>query len=149
MPCSHHCTYYSTAPTPQHLQHSTAPSTPQHLQGTKYTRAPISPIYFSLHNFLAWGGFGRLGTINPLWGSCVSEHSHGCAVRSFNFADEASTGIVRVEALSLWRCANLNAGDELSTGIVRIQALSLWCRTEFQARRCGDPACRGALAVAQ
>ena len=42
---------------------------------------------------------------NPLQGSCVSKCSR---VRIYNFADEHFTGILCVEALSLWRCANLS-----------------------------------------
>ena len=68
-----------------------------------------------------------LRSMNPLRGSRVSKRSRCGAVRICFRLDEPSAGIVRVEALSLWRRANL---------------LSARCTL------CGDRACRGALAVA-
>ena len=88
--------------------------------------------------------------MNPLQGSGVSERSRCGAVRILELADEPSTGIGRVGALSLWcRCRGpmnplqgsgvsersrcgavriLELADEPSTGIGRVGALSLWCR---------------------
>ena len=66
-----------------------------------------------------------LTAANPLRRSCVSKGSRCGAVRPE--LGEPSAEIVRVEALSLWRCANLS-----------------------RPRRtlCGDCVCRSALAVA-
>ena len=64
---------------------------------------------------------------NPLRRSCVSKRSRCGAVRICLERGEPSAEIVRVEALSLWRRANLS-----------------WSRRTL----CGDPACRSALAVA-
>ena len=67
--------------------------------------------------------------MNPLQGSGVSERSRCGAVRILAVADEPSTGIGRVGALSLWcRAHMLAVADEPSTGIGRVGALSLWCR---------------------
>ena len=69
--------------------------------------------------------------MNPLQGSGVSERSRCGAVRILAVADEPSTGIGRVGALSLWCRAAvriLAVADEPSTRIGRVGALSLWCR---------------------
>ena len=90
--------------------------------------------------------------MNPLQGSGVSERSRCGAVPILAVADEPSTGIGRVGALSLWcrahpcggmnplqgsgvsersRCGAvriLELADEPSTGIGRVGPLSLWCR---------------------
>ena len=67
--------------------------------------------------------------MNPLQGSGMSERSRCGAVRILAVADEPSTGIGRVGALSLWcRAHMLAVADEPSTGIGRVGALSLWCR---------------------
>ena len=72
--------------------------------------------------------------MNPLQGSGVSERSRCGAVRILELADEPSTGIGRVAALSLWCRAHpcavriLELADEPSTGIGRVGSLSLWCR---------------------
>ena len=49
-----------------------------------------------------------LSPMNPLRGSCVSKRSRCGAVRICLERGEPSAGIVRVEALSLWRRANLS-----------------------------------------
>ena len=64
---------------------------------------------------------------NPLRRLCVSKRSHCGAVRICLDLGEPSAEIVRVEALSLWRRANL-----------------FWPRRTL----CGDCACRSALTVA-
>ena len=64
---------------------------------------------------------------NPLRRSCVSKRSRCDAVRICLDLGEPSAEILRVEALSLWRRANLS-----------------WARWTL----CGDRACRSALAVA-
>ena len=64
---------------------------------------------------------------NPLRRSCVSKRSRCGAVRICLDLGEPSAEILRVEALSLWRRANLS-----------------WSRRAL----CGDRACRIALAVA-
>ena len=67
--------------------------------------------------------------MNPLQGSGVSERSRCGAVRILAVADEPSTGIGRVGALSLCGAVRILAvADEPSTGIGRVGALSLWCR---------------------
>ena len=88
--------------------------------------------------------------MNPLQGFGVSERSRCGAVPILAVADEPSTGIGRVGALSLWcrahpcrghlqgsgvsersRCGAvriLAVADEPSTGIGLVGALSLWCR---------------------
>ena len=84
--------------------------------------------------------------MNPLQGSGVSERSRCGAVRILELADEPSTGIGRVAALSLWCRAHpwavrilelaalavvsgvsriLELADEPSTGIGRVGALAL------------------------
>ena len=65
--------------------------------------------------------------MNPLWGSCVSEHSRCGAARIFYVAEKPSAEIARVKSLSLWRRAIFSRG---------------------QRTLCGDCACRIALAVA-
>ena len=49
-----------------------------------------------------------LSPMNPLRGSCVSKRSRCGAVRICLDLGEPSAEIVRVEALSLWRRANLS-----------------------------------------
>ena len=68
-----------------------------------------------------------LSAANPLRRSCVSKRSRCGAVRICLDLGEPSAEILRVEALSLWRRANLS-----------------WSRRAL----CGDRACRIALAVA-
>ena len=93
------------------------------------------------------------GPMNPLQGSGVSERSRCGAVPILAVAEEPSTGIGRVGALSLWcrahpcrgrgtlyrdracrsalavvPCPSLSVAEEPSTGIGRVGALSLWCR---------------------
>ena len=74
-------------------------------------------------------GVGPTGAYEtyPLRRSCVSKRSRCGAVRICLERGEPSAEIVRVEALSLWRRANLS-----------------WSRRTL----CGDRACRSALAVA-
>ena len=108
-----------------------------------------------------------LTSANPMRRSCVSKRSRCGAVRICPDPGEPSAEIVRVEALSLWRHANLSACvskrsrcgavricldlGEPSAEIVRVEALSLWRRANlFWPRRtlCGDCACRSALTAA-
>ena len=46
----------------------------------------------------------------------MSDRSRCGAARIFYVADEPSAGIVRVEALSLWRCANLSCSRDALQG---------------------------------
>ena len=61
----------------------------------------------------------------------MSKRSRCGAVRICLEPDEPSAGIVRVEALSLWRRANLSFRGEPSAEIVRVEALSLWRRANL------------------
>ena len=60
----------------------------------------VSPLSFSTFRVFV------LCPMNPLQGSRASKRSHCGAVRILKLPDEPSAGILRAQALSLWRRAN-------------------------------------------
>ena len=68
-----------------------------------------SPLWRSPREFV-------LSSANPLRRSCVSKRSRCCAVRSCLALGEPPAEILRVEALSLWRRANLSCSRRALCG---------------------------------
>ena len=75
---------------------------------------------------------GLAGTL--LRGLCVSKRSRCGAVRcEFSTSPANLCGIVPVETLLLWRVQSFNFAGEPSVGIVRVEILSLVRCASFQA----------------
>ena len=96
----HHTTARHTPARPTTAPHTTARHTPQ--QDATPPDRLILYSYYILNYFLAGVGSAQPSAMNPLQGSGVSERSRCGAVRILELADEPSTGIGRVGALSLW-----------------------------------------------
>ena len=100
----HHTTARHTPARPTTAPHTTARHTPQ--QDATPPDRLILYSYYILNYFLAGVGSAQPSAMNPLQGSGVSERSRCGAVPILAVADEPSTGIGRVGALSLWCRAN-------------------------------------------
>ena len=74
--------------------------------------------------------------MNPLQGSGVSERSRCGAVRILELADEPSTGIGRVAALSLWGRAHPEPCESLSSPMTLYRDRA--CRIARRRTLCGD-----------